>query len=77
MNNEHQTSYALLIRSEEKGRSLAETTVYALLGLSAIISILQFTQQLNPRPINEVTSQTYAVPHIPRHQLIAGVIRKP
>ena len=43
MNND--TTYALLVRSEEKGRSIMETAVYALLGLSAILSILQFIQQ--------------------------------
>jgi hypothetical protein len=42
MNND--TTYTLLVRSEEKGRSIMETAVYALLGLSAILSILQFVQ---------------------------------
>ena len=65
MNNEHETSYALLVRSEEKGKGLAETMVYALLGLSAIISIWQFARQ-----------DSYAVPHVSRHQLVAGIDRK-
>ena len=43
MNND--TTYAMLVQSEEKGRSIMETAVYALLGLSAILSILQFVQQ--------------------------------
>ena len=43
MNNH--TTYALLVQSQEKGRAIMETAVYALLGLSAILSILQFVQQ--------------------------------
>jgi hypothetical protein len=37
------STYSLLVRSEEKGRSLFETAVYALVVLSAIVSIGQFT----------------------------------
>ena len=56
MNND--TTYALLVRSEEKGRSIMETAVYALLGLSAILSILQFVQQPNRMPTT-LTTQAY------------------
>ena len=49
MNND--TTYALLVQSEEKGRSIMETAIYALLGLSAILSILQFVQQPNRLPM--------------------------
>jgi len=58
MNND--TTYALLVRSEEKGRSIMETAVYALLGLSAILSILQFVQQPNRLPTT-LTSQGYEI----------------
>ena len=56
MNND--TTYALLVRSEEKGRSIMETTVYALLGLSAILSILQFIQQPERLPTTLTTQRT-------------------
>ena len=56
MNND--TTYALLVRSEEKGRSIMETAVYALLGLSAILSILQFVQQSERMPTT-VATQLY------------------
>jgi hypothetical protein len=56
MNND--TTYALLVRSEEKGRSIMETAVYALLGLSAILSILQFVQQPERMP-TMVATQAY------------------
>ena len=56
MNND--TTYTLLVRSEEKGRSIMETAVYALLGLSAILSILQFVQQPERMPTT-LTTQAY------------------
>lgn len=48
-NNEiHESTYALLVRSEEKERSLLETIAYGLFILSAVAAIWQFAQQ----PIN-------------------------
>jgi hypothetical protein len=44
------TTYALLVQSEEKGRSIMETAVYALLGLSVVLSIFQFAQQPDRLP---------------------------
>jgi hypothetical protein len=58
MNND--TTYALLVRSEETGRSIMETAVYALLGLSAILSILQFVQQPDRMPTT-LTTQAYEI----------------
>jgi hypothetical protein len=58
MNNE--TTYALLVQSEEKGRSIMETAVYALLGLSAILAILQFVQQPERLPAT-VTTQAHEI----------------
>ncbi|MGB9475825.1 MAG: hypothetical protein WCE87_12230 [Candidatus Udaeobacter sp.] len=58
MNND--TTYALLVQSEEKGRGIMETAVYALLGLSVILSILQFVQQPNRLPAT-LTSQAYEI----------------
>jgi hypothetical protein len=58
MNND--TTYALLVRSEEKGRSIMETAVYALLSLSAILSILQFVQQPERMPTT-LTTQAYEI----------------
>ena len=58
MNND--TTYAMLVQSEEKGRSIMETAVYALLGLSAILSILQFVQQPERVPTT-LTTQGYEI----------------
>ena len=63
MNND--TTYALLVQSEEKGRSIMETAVYALLGLSAILSILQFAQQSDRLPAT-LTTQAYEISDTPQ-----------
>jgi len=68
MNNEAQSTYGLLVRSEEKGRSIMETVVYALLGLSAIISIWQFARQTNHLPIDGPTAEPYLAPQISHRQ---------
>jgi hypothetical protein len=49
VNNEvHESTYALLVRSEDNERNLFETIVYGLFILSAVAAIWQFAQQ----PIN-------------------------
>jgi hypothetical protein len=63
MNND--TTYAMLVQSEEKGRSIMETAVYALLGLSAILSILQFIQQPERLPAT-LTTQAYEITYTPQ-----------
>jgi hypothetical protein len=46
MNTSHEKStYALLVRSEEKSRSVLETVIYVLCILSVVASIWQFAQQ--------------------------------
>ena len=43
--NQHESTYALLIRSEEKSRNLLEMALYPLLSLLSLIAIWQFAQQ--------------------------------
>jgi hypothetical protein len=43
--NHHESTYALLIRSEEKSRNLFEVALYPLLSLLSLIAIWQFAQQ--------------------------------
>jgi hypothetical protein len=51
MNNEGQESiYGLLVHSEEKGRGIMETAVYATCILSVAVAILQFISQPTPDP---------------------------
>jgi hypothetical protein len=48
MNTTHESTYALLVRSEEKERGLLETVLYAFFILSTVAAIWQFAQQ----PVN-------------------------
>ncbi len=45
MKSHEESTYALLVRSEEKNRGFLETVLYAFFILSAIASIWQFAQQ--------------------------------
>ena len=44
MNDQFESNYALLVRSEEKGRGVLEILVYAIFFLSVVSSIWQFAQ---------------------------------
>ena len=44
----NESTYALLIRSEEKSRNVIEMAIYPILILGAVIAICQFAQQ----PVN-------------------------
>lgn len=46
--NQHESTYALLIRSEEKSRNVVEMAICPILILGAVIAIWQFAQQ----PVN-------------------------
>ena len=45
---QHESTYALLVRSEEKSRSVFEVVIYPLLILGPLIAIWQFSHQ----PVN-------------------------
>ena len=44
MNNQFESTYALLVRSGEKGRGVLEILVYAIFLLGVVFSIWQFAQ---------------------------------
>jgi hypothetical protein len=44
MNNQFESTYALLVRSEEKGRGVLETVLYVAFMLSAVLLIWGFAQ---------------------------------
>ena len=50
-NEVEESSYSMLVHSEEKKRSYFETIVYGLILLSAIAAILQFAEQPDPLPL--------------------------
>jgi hypothetical protein len=45
MTNQQESTYALLVRSEEKSRGVLEIIFYALLIFSALVPVWQFAQQ--------------------------------
>ena len=44
-NKMEESTYSLLVRSEEKKRALVETVVYGLIILSAVAAILEFANE--------------------------------
>jgi len=50
LNPARKSTYALLVRSEEKERGLFETFVYGLLIVSAVVGIWQFAHLRVPSP---------------------------
>ena len=56
-----ESTYALLVRSEEKNRSLLEMLVYALFILSAVSSIWQFAHQSVAFPIDKLAKAPMGV----------------
>jgi hypothetical protein len=63
----HESTYALLVRSEEKERSLLEIIAYGLFILSAVAAIWQFAQQ----PINLPLSAMPGTPSV-THACVAA-----
>ena len=52
----HESTYALLVRSEEKPRTLLEVILYFLFVFSAIAAIWQFASQPIALPLDSVTT---------------------
>lgn len=58
----HESTYALLMRSEEKERSILEIVVFALIILCAVVSLFQFAGQSVAFPISAVHSADSGAP---------------
>ena len=70
MNNEtHESIYGLLVHSEEKGRGIMETAVYATCILSVAAAILQFISQPTPDPFAGFDSSAQPTPVV-SHQAV-------
>src|SRR5207244_12161870 len=67
MNNEAQSIYGLLASSEEKGRGIMETAVYATCILSVLAEIMQFVGQPTPDPFAGLDSSAQPVPVVSHH----------
>jgi hypothetical protein len=55
------TTYGLLIRSQERGRSALEIAVYGLVALSTLITIWQFAQQASRLDVERTFGSTAAM----------------
>jgi hypothetical protein len=73
MNNQTQSIYGLLVRSEEKGRSIMETAVYAMCILSAVVTIWQFIGQSAPPSYESLLSPAERVPVMSQHAVDATI----
>src|SRR6266545_935928 len=71
MNNEAKSIYGLLVRSEEKGRSMMETAVYAMCIVSAVAAIWQFIWQPTPDPFAGFESPARPGPVVSHHAVEA------
>jgi len=55
-----ESTYSLLVRSEEKERSWFETLIYTILIVSALFALTQFGRQALTMPVNLVHSAPVA-----------------
>jgi hypothetical protein len=69
MNNQFESTYALLVRSEEKGRGVLEAVVYVALVLSAVLLIWEFAQ--SPVKIQAVGLEQGDVSQAAKTQMMA------
>ncbi len=65
MNKGEGFTYAMLTRSEEKGRDLLETAVYAVFILSTLLAICQFMAEAR------LTDRILVHHRVPKHHLLA------
>jgi hypothetical protein len=59
-----ESTYALLVRSEEKQRTVFEAVVYALFIVSAVAAIWQFAQQPVTLPVHGVLQSASVTPKV-------------
>jgi hypothetical protein len=76
MNNETESIYGLLVHSEEKGRGIIETAVYATCILSVVAAIFQFVWQPTPDPFAGFDSSAQPVPVVSHHTVDANLETK-
>ena len=69
LNNQFESTYSLLVRSEEKGRGVLEVAVFVAFILSIVFSIYQFAQTpVTPAP----GTKPCVACHITKSDLRAG-----
>ena len=55
-----ESTYALIVRSEEKKRSRFEIAIYAVLLASTLVAVSQFSREAAKMPLGLVHAQTMA-----------------
>jgi hypothetical protein len=70
MNEKFESTYALLVRSEEKKRSLLETVLYAIAILSAVAGICHFAQ--TPLKVSAPATDPCTVCNVSEDTTVAG-----
>ena len=66
MNNQFESTYALLVRLDDKGRGVLETLVYAVLISGVVLSIWQFAQSPVKIPAAGIERCVVCGPTVPR-----------
>ena len=69
---QHESTYALLVRSEERERTFLETAFCVLCALSVIAAIWQFARQPIALPLHSVTTIADTAEVIPHPPTIQG-----
>jgi hypothetical protein len=70
MNNQLESTYGMLVRSEEKGRGILEILVFAAVILSVLVSIWQFAE--TPLKISAPEADPCVACHTSKTQFRAG-----
>jgi hypothetical protein len=65
-----QTTYTLLVRSEEKNRDLLETAIYAICILSVIVAIWQFVDQSSQLSVDRLAVRMQPAPAVSHHAVV-------
>ena len=66
--SQHESTYGLLVRSEEKSRNLFEMIIYPVLIVSALIAIGPFVLQALALPLAEIKAGEH-VTNVTEHSL--------
>jgi hypothetical protein len=60
MNKELESTYALLVRSEDRSRNMMEVGGFSLIALSALVAVWQFAHQPTSLPLDRVKAADQA-----------------
>jgi len=60
MNNEIESTYTLLVRSEDRSRNMMEVGGFSLIALSALVAVWQFAHQPTSLPPDRVKAADQA-----------------